>query len=383
MMSEGAIHAMDTKVVTIPLGERSYEIYIGSGFINRIGDFMPFDIEGRRIFIVTDTNVEACAQTIKAQFTEQDTAFCEILTFDAGEKTKSYESLMRVHEWMLKNNVHRDSVVVAVGGGVIGDLAGFAASTILRGVEYVQIPTSLLAQVDSSVGGKTGINTDLGKNMVGTFYQPSVVVADVDVLETLPLREVLAGYAEIVKYGLIGNSRFFDWLEENGRGVCGLVPEVVAHAVEVSCKAKAAIVQEDEREAGRRALLNLGHTFGHALETAAGYDGRLLHGEAVSIGMVMAYELSENMGLCSRDDVSRVEAHLGSLGLMTSPSAIMPALSTSVDELIAIMQRDKKAKDGKMTFILAEAIGRAAVRSDVPDELVRAVLAKFVGAPVK
>lgn len=382
-MNENEIHAMDTKVVTIPLGERSYEIFIGSGLLERIGDFMPFEVEGRRIFIVSDTNVESYARNIKRQFEEQEAAFCDVLVFPAGEKTKSYESLTRLHEWMLENKVHRDSVVIAVGGGVIGDLAGFAASTILRGIEYVQIPTSLLAQVDSSVGGKTGINTPLGKNMVGTFYQPSVVVADVDVLKTLPRREILAGYAEIAKYGLIGNPRFFEWLEDNGRGVCDLSPEVVAYAVEVSCKAKAAIVQEDEREAGRRALLNLGHTFGHALETAAGYDGRLLHGEAVSIGMVMAYEMSENMGMCSREDVSQVEEHLGSLGLMTSPSSITPGLTVSVDELIAIMQRDKKAKDGQMTFILAESVGRCVMRSDVPDDLVRSVLAKFIGGSVK
>lgn len=381
-MNENEIHAMDTKVVTVPLGERSYEIFIGSGLLGRIGDFMPFDVAGRRIFIVSDTNVESYAHNVKRQLQEQEASFCDVLVFPAGEKTKSYESLIRLHEWMLENNVHRDSVVIAVGGGVIGDLAGFAASTIMRGIEYVQIPTTLLAQVDSSVGGKTGINTPLGKNMVGSFYQPSVVVADVDVLKTLPRREVLAGYAEIVKYGLIGNPRFFEWLEDNGQGVCDLVPEVVAYAVDVSCRAKAAIVQEDEREAGRRALLNLGHTFGHALETAAGYDGRLLHGEAVSIGMVMAYELSENLGLCSREDVSRVEEHLGAMGLMTNPSSIAPALSASVDEMIAIMQRDKKAKDGKMTFILAETVGRAIVRSDVPDDLVRSVLAKFMGISV-
>lgn len=379
-MSEGEIHALETKVVTIPLGERSYEIFIGSGLLERIDDFMPFEVPGRRIFIVTDENAEPYARTIKRQFDDLEALFCDVLVFPHGEKTKSYESLMKLHEWMLENNVHRDSVVVAVGGGVIGDLAGFAASTILRGVAYVQIPTTLLSQVDSSVGGKTGINTNLGKNMVGTFYQPVVVVADVDALKTLPRREVLAGYAEIAKYGLIGNTRFFSWLEENGRGVCDLVPEAVAYAVEVSCKAKAAIVQEDEREAGRRALLNLGHTFGHALEAAAGYDGRLLHGEAVSIGMVMAYEMSENMGLCSREDVDRVEEHLSSLGLMTSVSSITPALDTGADALMILMQRDKKVKDGKMTFILAEAIGRSVVRSDVPDALVRSVLAKFVGS---
>ena len=380
-MSEGEIHALDTKVVTIPLGERSYEIFVGSGLIGRIDDFMPFDVLGRRIFIVTDEHVEDYAKKIKIQFDGLGAAFCGVMVLPPGEQTKSYDYLMQLHEWMLENNVHRDSIVVAVGGGVIGDLAGFAAATVMRGIQYVQIPTTLLSQVDSSVGGKTGINTKLGKNMVGAFYQPCVVVADVDVLKTLPRREVLAGYAEIVKYGLIGNPHFFDWLEENGHGVCDLVPESVAYAVEVSCKAKAAIVEEDERESGRRALLNLGHTFGHALETAAGYDGRLLHGEAVAIGMVMAFEMSENMRLCSREDVDRVEEHLGTLGLMTSTAAIPPPLKTSVDDLMAIMQRDKKAKDGKITFILAETIGRAVIRSDVEEGTVRSVLSRFVGFP--
>ncbi|MCB9976714.1 MAG: 3-dehydroquinate synthase [Rhodospirillales bacterium] len=377
-MSEAEIHDLTTKVVTIPLGERSYEIFIGSGLLSRISDFMPFDIGGSKIFIVTDDHVERYAQQIKHQFLGQGAGFCEIIVLPHGEKTKSYEFLSKLHHWMLGHNIHRNSVVVAVGGGVIGDLTGFAAATVLRGVPFVQIPTTLLSQVDSSVGGKTGINTEYGKNLVGSFYQPGVVVADVDVLNTLPRREVLAGYAEVVKYGLIGNIRFFEWLEENGRGVCDLIPEVVAEAVEVSCKAKAAIVQEDELESGRRALLNLGHTFGHALETAAGYDGRLLHGEGVSIGMVMAFELSENLGLCSRDDMIRVEDHLGAVGLMTSPMDISPALETSVDELITIMRRDKKAQDGQMTFILAETIGRAVIKKDVPEDLVRAVLTKFL-----
>ncbi len=372
------IHDLETKVVTIPLGERTYEIFIGSGLLKRLPDFMPFDIGGSKIFIVTDEHVESYAQAVKRQMDAHAAQFCEIFVLPPGEKTKSYENLIKLHHWMLDHTIHRNSVVIAIGGGVIGDLAGFAAATILRGVPFVQVPTTLLSQVDSSVGGKTGINTDHGKNLIGNFYQPSVVVADVAVLKTLPRREILAGYAEIVKYGLLGNFRFFEWLEEYGQGVCDLVPEVVAQAVEASCKAKSAIVQEDERESGRRALLNLGHTFGHALETAAGYDGRLLHGEAVSIGMVMAFELSVNLGLCPEEDMIRVEEHLSSLGMMTSPSEINPKLDTSVDALMEIMRHDKKAQDGIMTFIVVEAIGRAFTKKDVPEELVRTVLEKFL-----
>lgn len=372
------IHDLETKVVTIPLGERTYEIFIGSGLLQRIPDFLPFDIGGSKIFIVTDENVEGYAKTIKRQMEAHAAQFCEIYVLPHGEKTKSYENLIKLHSWMLDHNIHRNSVVMAVGGGVIGDLAGFAAATILRGVPFVQVPTTLLSQVDSSVGGKTGINTDHGKNLIGNFYQPSVVVADVSVLKTLPRREVLAGYAEIVKYGLLGNFRFFDWLDEYGQGVCDLVPEVVAQAVEASCKAKSAIVQEDERESGRRALLNLGHTFGHALETAAGYDGRLLHGEAVSIGIVLAFALSVNLGLCPEEDMIRAQEHLAGLGLMTSPSEINPKLETSVDALMEIMRRDKKATDGHMTFIVAEAIGSTMIKKDVPEELVRKVLEKFL-----
>ncbi len=249
------IHDLETKVVTIPLGERTYEIFIGSGLLQRIPDFLPFDIGGSKIFIVTDENVEGYAKTIKRQMEAHAAQFCEIYVLPHGEKTKSYENLIKLHNWMLDHNIHRNSVVMAVGGGVIGDLAGFAAATILRGVPFVQVPTTLLSQVDSSVGGKTGINTDHGKNLIGNFYQPSVVVADVSVLKTLPRREVLAGYAEIVKYGLLGNFRFFDWLDEYGQGVCDLVPEVVAQAVEASCKAKSAIVQEDEANGGDIALI--------------------------------------------------------------------------------------------------------------------------------
>ena len=362
---------MEKQIVTIDLGARSYDIFIGLDLIAQIDDYIPEELAGRRVFIVTDENVRSYAQGIAEAVRGAGAVFCDVMVLPAGEKTKSYENLQKVQEWMLENTVQRKSLVMAVGGGVIGDLAGFAASTVLRGVPYVQVPTTLLSQVDSSVGGKTGINTRYGKNLVGSFYQPEGVVADLNTLETLPKRELLAGYAEVVKYGLLGDYDFFVWLEENGADVVALEPFALAQAIETSCRAKAAIVEADEHEAGKRALLNLGHTFGHALEAAAGYDGSLLHGEGVSIGMVMAFDLSVRMGLCAADDLDRVRAHFLSVGLPVEASAI----KASVDDLIDSMRRDKKVVGDKMTFILVGAIGEAFITQDVPEDLVRAVLA--------
>lgn len=364
---------MQTKLVEIDLGERSYKIAIGANLLSFIGDFLPFDIEGKKIFLITDDNVEPYARALQKTLQQAGTQFCEVLVFPHGEKTKCYTRLQEAHDWMLEHNIHRNSVVFAVGGGVIGDLAGFAAATVLRGVPYVQIPTSLLAQVDSSVGGKTGINTKYGKNLVGNFYQPVAVIADMDVFKTLPAREVRAGYAEVVKYGLIDDLDFFEWLEINGSLVLDVDIQSISHAVEESCKAKAAIVEADEREHGKRALLNLGHTFGHALEAAAGYDGTLLHGEGVAIGTMMAFDLSVEMGLCSQADARRVREHFKAMGLPVHAGNI--GLTANVDDLIATMQRDKKAVDNKMTFILVKAIGSAFVTQDVPEKMVRDILA--------
>lgn len=369
---------MDTKIVTIELDTRSYDIYIGKGLLFRLNDFLPDEIEGRSFFVVTDRNVQSYAQQIRNLLAQEGAGRAELFVLPPGEKTKSFEQVTAVSQWLLSNGLNRDSVVLAVGGGVIGDLAGFCASIAMRGVSYVQVPTSLLAQVDSSVGGKTGINTPQGKNLVGSFYQPSAVIADIETLQTLPERQLLAGYAEIVKYGLIGDLGFFEWLEENGERVCTLDEEALAHAIEVSVRAKAALVRADEREAGRRALLNLGHTFGHALEAAAGYDGRLLHGEGVAIGTIMAFDLSVRMGLCPQADRERVEAHFQSLGLPVSV-AFIEGLNTSVDKLLEIMRRDKKARSGKMVFILSEGIGRAFVHSEVPEDLVRETLRDALG----
>ncbi len=361
---------MTLKTVKIDLGERSYEISIGENLLKSIAEFLPFDLSGKKIFLVTDQNVDAYAQNLKRRILDAGASYCDVLTLPFGEATKSYEHLQQVHDWLLGHNIHRNSVVFAVGGGVIGDLAGFAASTVLRGVPYVQVPTSLLAQVDSSVGGKTGINTVYGKNLVGNFYQPTAVIADIETLNTLPKREVLAGYAEVVKYGLLGDVTFFEWLEAHGQAVINLDADAVSHAVEVSCIAKAAIVEADEREGGKRALLNLGHTFGHALEAAMGYDGSLLHGEGVAIGTVMAFDLSVRMGLCPSADLERVKTHFKDVGLPINSNQI-PA---KVDDLIQTMRRDKKAIDDKMIFILVNGIGDAFVSHDVPEHLVRDVL---------
>ncbi len=358
---------MENKIVKIDLDTRGYNINIGQSLLTNLGAYLPFEMKGKKAFIVTDENVESYALTVKAQLESLGVGFCDVMVLPFGEKTKSYERLIQLHEWMLEHNIHRNSVVFAVSGGVIGDLAGFAASTVMRGVPYIQIPTTLLSQVDSSVGGKTGINTQYGKNLVGAFYQPEAVIADIDSLKTLPRRELLAGYAEVVKYGLIGDRSFFDWLQSNAKSIIDLDPKAISYAIEVSCKAKAAVVEADEREGGKRALLNLGHTFGHALEAAAGYDGSLLHGEGVSIGTVMAFDLSVKMGLCPPEDAQLVKDHFKAMGLPVDARNIR----TNVDDLIATMRRDKKAMDNVMIFIVVSGIGQAFISKEVPEQLVR------------
>ncbi|MCK5374254.1 MAG: 3-dehydroquinate synthase, partial [Alphaproteobacteria bacterium] len=335
------------------------------------------------LFVITDENVHGYgyASALRDSFIKTGASWCELMVFPFGEATKSYDRLKEAHDWMLSNNVHRDSIVVAVGGGVIGDLAGFAASTIMRGVPFVQVPTSLLAQVDSSVGGKTGINTAFGKNLVGSFYQPASVVIDIDTLKTLPERELYAGYAEVVKYGLIGDKSFFRWLENgNGKKVLSLDPDAVAKAIDVCCKAKAKIVEADEREGGKRALLNLGHTFGHAFEALSGYDGTLLHGEAVALGTVLAFDLSVRMGLCPSEDYERVVRHFCDVGLPvdiydTDAAGVIIANGQTLKD---VMLRDKKVKSGKSVFILANCIGDALVHNDVPEGLIDEVLEDFL-----
>ena len=326
----------DIQKVEMDLSNRSYSIHIGKGLLAQAVDLIPIDMSDKKIFILYDQNVYPYVQTLEEALAGKIHS-SKTLALKGGEPTKSYDGLQRTLDWLLENKVDRQSVLIAFGGGVIGDLGGFAASVVMRGIAYIQIPTTLLAQVDSSVGGKTGINTAQGKNLVGSFYQPKAVLCDIGTLGTLPERELRAGYAEIVKYGLINDLPFFEWLEENGEKVLALDSDAVIYAVETSCNAKAAIVAADEKEAGQRALLNLGHTFGHALEAAAKYDGRLLHGEAVSIGIMMAFDLSVKMGLCPQEDPSRVAAHLKQSGLKVKAGEIMPTISRSAEDLVDLM----------------------------------------------
>lgn len=353
------------RLVHVPLGERSYDILIGPGLMARAGGEITSRIKGRRAAIVTDENVGGRYLDGLMDSLQTDGIEAVSVTLPAGEKTKSFESLTNVCDVLLEARIERNDTVIALGGGVIGDLTGFAAGIVRRGVRFVQIPTSLLSQVDSSVGGKTGINARQGKNLIGIFNQPDLVLADTDVLDTLSEREFRAGYAEVAKYGLIDKPDFFEWLETNWRDVfAGGAARI--EAIAVSCQAKADVVAADERENGRRALLNLGHTFGHALEAATKYDSsRLVHGEGVSIGMVLAHRFSARMNLASPDLADRVEAHLRAVGLPTRMSEI-PGELPPTEVLMDAIAQDKKVKSGKLTFILTRGLGQSFVADDVP-----------------
>jgi 3-dehydroquinate synthase len=364
---------MNTRICNIDLGSRSYDINIGSGLLSRISDFIPGNIQNRSIFIITDRNVKDYAAQVNQAFQAAGNDGGKIFVLPAGERTKSFEHYQAICEWLIEYGLNRKSLLVAVGGGVIGDLAGFAAATIMRGVEFVQVPTTLLSQVDSSVGGKTGINITQGKNLVGAFYQPSAVIADLDTLKTLPERELVAGYAEIVKYALINDAPFFNWLEENVESILQCNVETLSRAIETSVQAKAAIVQADETEQGRRALLNLGHTFGHALEAAALYDGRLLHGEAVAIGTMMAFDLSVRLGLCDENDKTRTESHFAKAGLPTHAAQI-PSFTVTADKILSLMKKDKKATAESMNFIVVNAIGQVNIMSDIDEAAILQVI---------
>lgn len=368
--------------IDLDLGERSYPIHIGKGLLEKAVELIPFDLSDKKIFILYDKNVYPYVQVLEGALAGK-VADTKTFALKGGEPTKSYDGLQSTLDWLLENKVDRQSVLIAVGGGVVGDLGGFAASVVMRGIPYVQVPTTLLAQVDSSVGGKTGINTAQGKNLVGSFYQPKAVLCDVGTLGTLPERELQAGYAEIVKYGFINNLSFFEWLEENGGKVLALEYDAVVKAVETSCNTKAEIVAADEKESGKRALLNLGHTFGHALEAAAKYDGRLLHGEAVAIGMMMAFDLSLKMGLCSQEDPVRAEAHLKQCGLKTKASEIAPPIKQSAEELVDLMAGDKKAQGDKIGFILTRGIGEAFQTYDVERDDVISIIQKSLEGSIE
>lgn len=364
---------MTIDVVPVALGARSYEVRIGAGLIARAGIEIAPLLRRPRVAVVTDDTVAAHHLLALSEALEAQGIAMTALSVPPGEGSKGWEQYARVSEWLLEQKVERRDIVVAFGGGVVGDLVGFACATLRRGVRFVQIPTTLLAQVDSSVGGKTGINTAQGKNLIGAFHQPSLVLADIAVLNTLESRDFLAGYGEVVKYGLLGDAAFFDWLEKNGPAMAAGDMRLRQHAVRRSVEMKAGIVSRDETEEGERALLNLGHTFCHALEKATGYSPRLLHGEGVAIGCVLAFELSQRLGLCAQEAPSRVRAHLRAMGMKVDLADI-PGDLPDAEGLLALMGQDKKVVDGRLRFILAHGIGAAFVAEDVPGDAVLALL---------
>ena len=352
------------KTLRVELGKRSYEIQVGNGLLPSAGErIKPYLMQNRAI-IITDENVAKLHLNVLKNSLVAANIRCHEIVLPAGEKTKDFNFLKNLVSELLELNVERSTTLLALGGGVTGDLTGFTAAILLRGIDFIQIPTTLLSQVDSSVGGKTGINTRHGKNLVGAFYQPKLVIADIDSLDTLAKREILAGYAEIAKYGLINNAKFFEWLEENGAALCEGNRELRKQAVIISCQTKANIVSTDERETGDRALLNLGHTFGHALEAEAGFSNRLLHGEAVAIGIVIAIDLSVRMGLCSKNDLNKVRNHFREIGLPIGLKEIA-AGNWSAEGLIKNMLQDKKAEAGNLAFILSGGIGNSLVSREV------------------
>ena len=357
-----------TETVHVPLGERAYDVRIGAGLLERAGAEIAPLLHRKRVVVVSDATVAAAhLRNFEAALSAEGIG-CASLELPPGEATKCWAQLERVVEWLLEQKVERRDVVVALGGGVIGDLVGFAAAVLRRGVRFVQVPTSLLAQVDSSVGGKTGINTSHGKNLVGAFHQPTAVMVDVESLATLDERDYLAGLAEVVKYGAIRDADFIDWLEDNVDPLLQRRAETLEVAVASSARHKIDVVEADEREAGQRALLNFGHTFGHAIETATGY-GRYRHGEAVAIGMHLAGRLSARLGMIAEADADRLTHLLASLGLPTDPPADVEA-----KELLAHMQLDKKNRGGRIRLILLDALGAAIVRDDIEPNLLLELL---------
>ena len=368
-MAEGAIQKL-----RVELGERGYDILVGPGLIAHAGAAIAPLLRRRQIVIVTDETVAGhYLSPLRESLAEHGVA-THAVVLPPGEATKDLAHFGRLVDDVLACGIERGTMLVALGGGVVGDIAGFAAATLLRGIDFVQIPTTLLAQVDSSVGGKTAINTSAGKNLLGAFYQPRLVLADTASLATLPRREVRAGYGEVVKHGLIRGTDFFEWLEAEGRAVCDLDAAALTRAVIESCHMKAAIVSADERETGDRALLNFGHTFGHALEAETGFGDRLLHGEAVALGMVLAFDFAVRLGLASGQDAHRVRQHLAAAGLPTELGEI--GLSGSAaDRLLLHMSKDKKVRDGAITLILPRRIGEVFVSRDAPVEQLRSFLA--------
>ena len=364
-------------VVPVALAERAYDIVIGRGLLASLGTRVKALRPGAKVAIVSDEivakqHLAGCEASLKSAGVDSTA-----IVVPPGEGSKNFATFEKVCEAIIAAHIERGDLVVALGGGVIGDLAGFAAASVRRGLDFVQVPTTLLAQVDSSVGGKTGINSGHGKNLVGAFHQPILVVADTALLDTLPAREFRSGYAEVVKFGLLGDAAFFSWLETNW-------PDVFAgaaareHAIAVCCRGKAGIVARDERETGERALLNLGHTFGHALEAACGFSDRLLHGEAVALGCALAFEFSVSRGLIAAADAARVPAHLAAVGLPTQIAQVSGG-APGVNALMDLIAQDKKVKRGQLTLILVHGIGKAFVENNVDPAQVRAFLSGKVG----
>ncbi len=356
--------------IDVALGERSYPVLVEQGLLGQAGELLAPYARGGRIAVVSDQNVWSLHGPALERGLRRSGISAVPILVPTGEEAKTWTIAAAVSEQLLSLELGRDDHVAAFGGGAVGDLAGFVAAILKRGCGYIQLPTTLLAQVDSSVGGKTAINSAAGKNLIGAFHQPRLVLVDPCVLDTLPPRELRAGYAEVVKYGLIGDRDFFDWLEHSGAAMLGGEPAARLHAIATSIAAKVRVVAEDEREtSGRRALLNLGHTFGHALEAEAGFSDRLLHGEAVAVGMVLAFAFSAERGLCPAEHAERVRAHLEAVGLPTSFEADPAAL-------VRHIRQDKKASAGRVPFILARAIGEAIVAHDVELDEVEAFLSR-------
>ncbi|MEM5583605.1 3-dehydroquinate synthase [Roseibium sp. AS2] len=364
-----ALTGGDEQTVRVELGQRGYDIRIGRGVLETAGAQIAAVLPGARLAVIADETVASLHLEAFADSLDRAGLRHTAITVPPGESTKCMREFERLCDEVLAARLERGDAIVALGGGVVGDLTGFVAAAVRRGMAFVQVPTSLLAQVDSSVGGKTGINSRYGKNLIGAFHQPVLVLADTAVLDTLPLRDFRAGYAEVAKYGLLGDAEFFAWLEANWKAVFAGGPER-DEAVARSCRAKAEVVAADELETGRRALLNLGHTFGHALESAVSYEtGRLVHGEGVSIGMMLAHEFSERLGLIGAEPVARVRAHLAEVGLPVSVQDIPGQLPTA-GTFLDIIAQDKKVSRGALTFILTRGIGDAFVEKGVDPDLV-------------
>jgi 3-dehydroquinate synthase len=362
-----------SKTIPVALGERSYNIHVAPGLLAHAGALVKPFASGV-VPVVTDDEVARLHLQFLLAALRHEKIEVQPITLPTGESTKSFAGLERLVSALIASGVDRGGMIIALGGGVVGDLVGFAAGIVKRGIDYVQVPTTLLAQVDSSVGGKTAINVAEGKNLVGLFHQPKLVIADTALLKSLPKRQLLAGYAEVAKYGALGDAEFFSWLEQHGNAALSGDDATMTSAVAHSCRMKADIVARDEREGGERALLNLGHTFGHALEAATGYSDRLLHGEGVSIGMTLAFELSVRLGHCDAPSARRIRAHLESVGLPVSIAQI-PGERPDAKIVLAHMEHDKKARNGRLTFVLARQIGESFFTRDVSKQAVLELLA--------